>query len=127
MYEVCDLHAAREYHKGGIAVCDAFIERVNGERESVLIQLREEAREIIQNNRSSALLWSCVVGRTLLSMVIMAQADMEGVQAASTNHGNFCALLNFRISAGDTILRDHLHSAARNATYTSPQYPESVD
>ena len=45
---------------------------------------------------------------------------MEGVQAASTNHGNFCALLNFCISAGDTILRDHLQSAARNATYTSP-------
>ena len=45
--------------------------------------------------------------------------DMEGVQAASTNHGNFCALLNFRISAGDPILRDHLQSAARNATYTS--------
>ena len=49
-----------------------------------------------------------------------SSTDMEGVQAASTNHGNFCALLNIRISAGDTILRDHLQSAARNATYTSP-------
>ena len=26
MYEVCDLHAAREYHKDAIAVCDAFVE-----------------------------------------------------------------------------------------------------
>ena len=24
-YEVCDLHAAREYHKDAIAVCDAFV------------------------------------------------------------------------------------------------------
>ena len=46
--------------------------------------------------------------------------DMEGVQAATTNHGNFCALLNFYISVGDTILRDNLQSAARNATYSSP-------
>ena len=38
------------------------------------------------------------------------------VQAASTNHRNFCTLLNFRISAGDIILRDHLQSAARNAS-----------
>ena len=30
------------------------------------------------------------------------------------------ARLNFRISAGDTTLSDHLNSAARNATYTSP-------
>ena len=44
MYEVCDLHAAREYHKDAIAVCDAFVERVSGKRESVLIQVREGAR-----------------------------------------------------------------------------------
>ena len=29
-------------------------------------------------------------------------------------------MLNFRINAGDTFLKDHLHSAARNTTYTSP-------
>ena len=51
MYEVCDLHAAREYHKDAIAVCDAFVERMSGRQESVLIQLREGARETIQNNR----------------------------------------------------------------------------
>ena len=51
MYEVCDLHAAREYHKDAIAVCDAFVERMSGKRESMLIQLREGARETIQNNR----------------------------------------------------------------------------
>ena len=27
MYEVCDLHAAREYHKDAITVCDAFVDR----------------------------------------------------------------------------------------------------
>ncbi len=30
MYEVCDLDAAREYHKDAIAVCDTFIERMSG-------------------------------------------------------------------------------------------------
>ena len=53
-------------------------------------------------------------------------ADMEGVQASSTNHGNFCALLNFRISAGDIILRDNLQSTARNATYTPPPPPPDI-
>ena len=57
MYEVCVPHSARQYHKDASAVCDAFVERMSGKRESLLIQLREGAREIIQNNRKrSALL-----------------------------------------------------------------------
>ena len=35
------------------------------------------------------------------------------------NHGNFCALLEFRIDAGDTILQEHLKASHKNATYTS--------
>ena len=35
------------------------------------------------------------------------------------NHGNFRALLDFRVDAGDTLLDQHLTTAARNATYTS--------
>ena len=56
MYEVCDLHAAREYYKDAIAVCDVFVERMSGKRESVLIQLREEARETIHNTEGSSAL-----------------------------------------------------------------------
>ena len=37
MYDVGDLHAARDYHKYAIAACDAFVERMSGKRESVLI------------------------------------------------------------------------------------------
>ena len=48
---MCDLHVAREYHKDAIAVCDAFVERMSGIWESVLIQQREGTRETIQNNR----------------------------------------------------------------------------
>ena len=134
MYEVCDLHAAREYHKDVIAVGDAF-ERMSGKRESVLIQLREGARETIQNNRTKhcsiiEIIFLCCRQNIAHCGHCDSGTDMEGVQTASTNHGNHCALLNFRIPAGETILRDHLQSAARNATYTPPpppRYPESVD
>lgn len=37
----------------------------------------------------------------------------------SANHGNFQALLQFRIDAGDQVLKEHLKTADRNATYTS--------
>ena len=72
--------AAREYHKDAIAVYDAFVERMSGKRESVLIQLREGARETIQNNRKKLCSISeiivFVVGRTLLSVVIMIVAQI---------------------------------------------------
>ena len=35
------------------------------------------------------------------------------------NHGNFRALLDFRVDAGDTLLDQHLTTSPRNATYTS--------
>ena len=35
------------------------------------------------------------------------------------NHGNFLALLDFRVKAGDKILEEHIKSAAGNALYTS--------
>ena len=101
MYEVSDLHAAREYHKYAIAVCDAFIERMSGKRECVLIQLREGARETIQNNKKKLCSITEIIvlcGRQNIALCGHRDSgtDMEGEQAASTNHGNFCALLNFR-------------------------------
>ena len=90
---------------------------MSGKRESVSIQLREGARETIQNNRKklcsiTEIIVLCARQNIALCGHHDSGTDIEDVQAASTNHGNFCALLNFRISAEDTILRDHLQSAA---------------
>ena len=35
----------------------------------------------------------------------------------SQNHGNLLALLSFTIIAGDSVLENHLCTAAQNATY----------
>lgn len=35
------------------------------------------------------------------------------------NHGNFWALLNFRVSSGDNVLEQHLKNTTGNASYTS--------
>ena len=98
---------------------------MSGKQESVLVQLREGARETIQINRKK--LWSIIETIALCGSQNISlhghqdsSSDIEGEQAAGNNHGNFWALLNFRISAGGTILSDHLNSAAKNATYTSP-------
>ena len=125
VYEVCDYHAEREYHKDAVAACDAFVERMSGRRESVAIQLRRGLRDTIQKNRQilrSIVETIILCGRQNISLRGHRDSgiDLE-VQGAQSNHGNFWALLNFRILAGDTHLRDHLQRAARNATYTSSE------
>ena len=90
----------------------------------MLIQLREGARETIQNKRKklcsiTEIIVLCGRQNIALRGHHDSGTDMEGEQSVSTNQGNLCASLNLRILAGDTILRDHLRSAARNATYKS--------
>ena len=48
--------------------------------------------------------------------------DGSVVQTESAvNHGNFLVLLQFHIDAGDTVLKEHLRTASRNAMYTSKE------
>ena len=124
IYELCDFHASREYHKDAVAACDAFVGVMSGRRESVAVQLSQEFRDTVLKNRQML--------RSIVDTIVLcgrqnialrghrdSATDLEGVGAQS-NHGNFWALLNFKIACGDTHLRDHLQRAARNATYTSP-------
>ncbi len=43
------------------------------------------------------------------------------INETSVNHGNFQALLQFRIDAGDHVLKVHLKTAGGNAVYTSKE------
>ena len=124
MYELCDCHASREYHKDAVAACDAFVGMMSGRCESVAVLLNQEFRDTIQKNRQmllSVVETIILCGRQNIALRGHRDSgtDLE-VQSAQSNHGNFWALLNFRISADDTHLRDHVQRAARNATCTSP-------
>ena len=109
VYEACDFHAEREYHKAAVAACDAFVEWMSGRRESVAVQLRQGWRDTIQKNRQmlrSIVETIVLCGRQNIALRGHRDSgtDLEG-QGAQSNHGNFWALLNFRISAGDTLER----------------------
>jgi len=42
------------------------------------------------------------------------------------NDGNFRALLQFRIRAGDRVLEEHARTSKANATYHSPQIQNAI-
>ena len=100
MYEMCDFHAAREYHKDAIAVFDAFVVTMSGKHESVLVQLREGARETIQINRKklqSIIETIALCGCQNISLCghQNSSSDIEGEQAAGNNRGIFGLFLTF--------------------------------
>ena len=45
---------------------------------------------------------------------------------SDSNPGNFHALIDIRLDAGDSILADHFKTCARNAQYISPQVQNDV-
>ena len=123
MYEVCDLHAVGEYHKDAIPVCDAFIERMSGKRESVSIQLREGARETIQNNRKklcSITAMSCVVGRTLFTVVIVIVAQIWKVYKLQAQTMATILLCSTFISQLETLYLGTTFRVALEMPHTHP-------
>ena len=131
MYEFCDAHAEQQYHKDAVVTCDAFVERWSGRRESVAVQLRVGSRETIQSNRQklhSIVETIVLCGRQNIALRGHRDSgtDVERVQSTGVNHGNFRALLDFRISSGDTLLREHLQKAGSNAIYTSPDIQNQI-
>ena len=131
-YEMCDTHSDRHYHKDAAVFCDGFVERISGRRESVAVQLSRDMRLSIQTNRKKL----CSIVETIVlcgrqNIPLRGHCDngtdhVEGVQSTTSNHRNFLALLNFRISSGDTILKEHLQLAGGKAIYTSTDIQNQI-
>lgn len=58
-------------------------------------------------------------GRIFPYVVIETMPQTEKDPTGIENHGNFRALLDFRVDAGDSLLSEHLTTVSMNSTYTS--------
>ena len=56
---------------------------------------------------------------SILSSVIFCGTHDIALRGKETGTGNFNELLDFRIEAGDTVLKEHMETARKNAKYTS--------
>ena len=65
-------------------------------------------------------------GQQNISLRGHCNSSLDVEKNPNSPHGNFWALLEFHISAGDTVLRDHLAKASANAKYTSPAIQNDI-
>lgn len=56
---------------------------------------------------------------SILSSILFCCSHDIALRGKESTSENLCDLLGFRIEAGDTILKDHMESASKNAKYTS--------
>ncbi|KAG7155622.1 52 kDa repressor of the inhibitor of the protein kinase-like 6 [Homarus americanus] len=114
-----DLHVS---HKGAVAKAADFIEVMKGRRTNVISQMNDALRQRIANNRAklaSVIKTVIFCGRQNIPLRGHRDCSIDVAGDPSTNHGNFLALLDFRVEAGDHTLQKHFSSGTKSATYTS--------
>ena len=112
----------KQFHKAAMEAAMLFIKVQKNNSLSIDQQLSNLRRHHIAKNR--------LVLRSIVEAVMLCarqglalrghRDDSTHVESAPlANHGNFLALLQFRIRAGDELLKEHLQTAKGNALYTS--------
>ena len=130
--EILEKHTGKVYHKEAVATMDTFFLKVmTSQQEKISVQLSDAAKQLVASNRrkiQSIVETVILCGRQNIPLRGHRDSgvDVESDKSEAKNHGNLWALLQFRVSAGDSILRDHLASAAKNASYTSPDIQNQV-
>jgi len=110
-----------EFHKAAVGFAEDFVRLQKGKMPSISQQLIDIYRNTVKLKRQK--LQSIIKTVVLCGKQNIAlqghHDDSSRIDEASGNPGNFQALLNFRVEAGDKVLANHFANGPRNATYHS--------
>ena len=109
--DIMKKHEQNDYHKEGVAIMAQFMEVMSGQRDCNSIQIDNVAKEVVVKNRKKLQLiieMMILCGRQNIPLRGRHDAGTDLEQVDCGKHGNFWALLQFRVSAGGTTLREHL-------------------
>ena len=127
--ELLRQHNGRAYHQQAVVELEEFMNVMMNKRPSIQQQLDQQLTKQIQTNRikiRSIIETIVLCGRQNIPLRGHRDSSLDKEKDPCSSHGNFWALLEFRVSSGDTVLRDHLERAPANATYTSPDVQNQV-
>ena len=110
-----------EFHKTAAGCAEDFLRVQEGKMLSISEQLSDIHRNTVELNRQKL---RSIIKRVVLcgkqNMALRGHRDDSShLDESSGNPGNFQAVLNFRVEAGDKVLANHFANGPRNATYRS--------
>ena len=122
--ELLRKHTAKGHHKDSVVKADKFEKVMTHKQPDIQCRLDQvRADRIALNRRKLSSIFQTVLlcGRQNIPLRGHRDnlTDVESDSQQDANHGNFHALLQFRIEAGDTVLGEHPAHGSRNAMYTS--------
>ena len=116
-------HSKQNIHIGATMDAMEFKSRMEGRAPTVQQLLLDERSSLVKRNRSKIM---CILktivfcGRQMIPLRGHREQQLSNADTPC-NPGNFRALLDFRVDAGDTVLANHFKTAPANAQYNSPQ------
>lgn len=127
--EIMNKHDNKLFHRSSMIKMDNFLKVMTNEQPSIRRRLSEAtAQQIATNHQKLHSIVETVVlcGRQNIPLHGHRDSTMDVERTPNTQHGNFWALLQFCVAAGDTVLRDHLAQFSRNATHTSSRIQNQI-
>ena len=112
-------HSKQTSHKMASMDSVDFMGRMEKGNLSVYQLMQNEATALVQSNRQKI--------KSILKAIVFCVKQMIPLRGhreqagTNINPGNFLALLDFRMDAGDVVLADHFKTAPQNAQYHSPR------
>ena len=129
--ELLRKHADKGYHKTAVFRSEEFLSTMTNRQPSIQCQLNQSiADRIFINRQKLASIMKTIVfcGRQNIALRGHRDnaTDIERDISGCVNHGNFRALLNFRVEAGDKVLGEHLVTGSLSAMYTSSNIQNQI-
>ena len=114
----------KSHHKEAIVTSEDFCKVMSHQQPDMRSRLSQAMSDQIASNRQKL---TSIFKRIVLcrhqNIALHGRhdniTDIESHLSDTKHHGNFWALLNFRVDSGYTVLGEHLAKAGKNATYTS--------
>lgn len=123
-------HENTSYHKDSIVEAENWLRVEKGKQPSVERQQNSALRQQITENRKSIIpIIETIIFCGRQGIALRAHRDHGDLNLKSNpteNEGNFRALLRFRASSGDVVLRNHLENGSKNAMYLSPKIQNEI-
>jgi hypothetical protein len=113
------VHSVCHYHKDAQAKMDEFVSTMNNPARRIDISMSSNAVDQTTKNRLFLIsILKCIELCGRQGIALRGHRD-DSTADDHANKGNFNALLQLRVDAGDRNLQQHLETAQRNATYIS--------
>lgn len=110
-HEAVQYHVNSQWHKFSTIEANNVMSITDGKQQAINLQVHSAAHNTIKENKEKIF--------SIVSTIVFCGTNDIPLRGKLSTTGNFQNLLNFRVEAGDDVLKAHLETCSKNAKYCS--------